>query len=278
MFEVNNIFHEESLSYGESGKELGERYDEIKNLQEICDYCRRNQEKLECDMDRLYDIIVEPEVNFCDWVYWNAGEADHDIQSIFLYMLQDFTDHGEEKDDSIDISLGARSECVHDEAGYREKRREFLKGLHKVQDFQHFMKSCFINSEFSDNIGHALNKIPDFELHTSEIVENLALLNDYGIKIYKKHKGNEKDAMKELASKALDCSGDPKHKDKLKFPFSYESEENGKKVTYMAEVVCSPHMKLIRRDSDLRIYFYWQDDRISNGEKVLIGRIGGHPY
>lgn len=37
-------------------------------------------------------------------------------------------------------------------------------------------------------------------------------------------------------------------------------------------------MKLIRPDSDLRIYFFWFDDEIEKEEKVLIGHIGGHPY
>ena len=195
------------------------------------------------------------------------------MKSVMLYMLQDFVDYEKEKDGKIDISLGANEECVYDEEGYKEKRREFLAKMHKVQDFRDFMKSCFINSEFSDDIGLALDKIPDFASHSKEIVNNLALLNDQAIEIYKRNNGNEKAAMKELASRALDCSGDPKHKNKLKFPFSYEIEENGEKVAYTAEITCSPHMKLIRRDSDLRIYFYWYDERIEKGKKVLIGRI-----
>lgn len=40
----------------------------------------------------------------------------------------------------------------------------------------------------------------------------------------------------------------------------------------------NPHTKLIRRDSDLRIYCYWKDERIADGSKVLIGRIGRHPW
>lgn len=123
-----------------------------------------------------------------------------------------------------------------------------------------------------------MRKIPDFGLHTEEIVNNLALLNDEAIAIYEKHKKNAKEAMKELASKAKDCSGDPKHKELLKFPFPYEVKEKGESCTYIVEISCSPHLKLIRKDSNLRIYFYWYDERIGDGEKVLIGRIGGHPY
>lgn len=32
------------------------------------------------------------------------------------------------------------------------------------------------------------------------------------------------------------------------------------------------------RDSNLRIYFFWFDEEIGKGEKVLVGHIGGHPY
>ena len=39
-----------------------------------------------------------------------------------------------------------------------------------------------------------------------------------------------------------------------------------------------PHFKLIRDDSDLRVYFWWQDDEVGDGKKVLIGRVGRHPW
>lgn len=58
---------------------------------------------------------------------------------------------------------------------------------------------------------------------------------------------------------------------------SDQSQDVEKELAYV-EIECSPHLKLIRKDSNLRIYFYWKDDRIGNGKKVLIGRIGRHPY
>lgn len=194
-----------------------------------------------------------------------------------MEMLQTFSDK-EESDREIPVSLGVRDGCVWDEPGYWAYRRKILEKLYKPQEFYDFMKTCFRNSEFSEEAESALREIKDFELHTSEIVYNLSLLNDEALDIYRKHQEDSASAMKELASKALDCSGDPKHKNQLKFPFTYEIEEDGEKCIKIAEIVCSPHMKLIRRDSDLRIYFYWRDVRIGNGEKVLIGKIGGHPY
>ena len=42
--------------------------------------------------------------------------------------------------------------------------------------------------------------------------------------------------------------------------------------------MCEPHLKLINKGFNLRIYFQWKDEEVGRGEKVLVGRIGGHPY
>lgn len=49
-------------------------------------------------------------------------------------------------------------------------------------------------------------------------------------------------------------------------------------VYHHKSVLCEPHLKLNRPDSDLRIYFQWKDEDVGKGEKVLVGRIGRHPY
>ena len=278
MFEIRNQFHEESLDYKDAEKILGNRYDEAVGLQNVTAYCAAIGEKIECDIDQMYETEVERNVFFCDWLYGNAGEADYDMRRMFLEIIQTFTDIGSPKDGIIDISLGEMEECICDETGYRNKRREYLAQLSNADSYYDFMKSCFLDSEFSEIIRDAMKKIPDFSSCTREITENLSLLNDQAIEIYQKHNNNAKEAMRELASKALACSGDPRHKNELKFPFSYQVNENGTVNTYVAEITCTSHMKLLRRDSDLRIYFYWFDKRIQNGEKVLIGLIGGHPY
>lgn len=73
-----------------------------------------------------------------------------------------------------------------------------------------------------------------------------------------------------VVAMGLWCSMDPKHRDSLWFSFTYEDLHT--------DIRCEPHMKLIREDSDLRIYFYWKDNKIAEGKKVLIGRIGRHPW
>lgn len=162
---------------------------------------------------------------------------------------------------------------------YIGKRRDFLSNIADVEEFGIFMKSCFLNSVFSDNIITAMKRIPRFRECTRQIVSNLALLNDHAIEIYERHNRNAAKAMRELTARAVECTGDPAHKAFLKFPFSYCETGNDDEQNYMVkEIECSPHMKLLRPDSNLRIYFYWFDDKVGDGEKVLIGRIGSHPY
>ena len=84
--------------------------------------------------------------------------------------------------------------------------------------------------------------------------------------------------MRILSSMLLECSGDPKHRESLFFPFTYYENLNGINTAQEKKILCEPHLKLIRRDSDLRIYFQWCDDQVGKGEKVLVGRIGRHPY
>lgn len=114
------------------------------------------------------------------------------------------------------------------------------------------MHSCFIDSYFADDILSEMKHIKDFAVHAKEITDNLA------------------EAVDILSSKLLECSMDPKHREALWFSFTYEDVHT--------DIKCEPHTKLIRRDSDLRIYCYWKDERIADGSKVLIGRIGRHPW
>ena len=278
MLRVNNLFHEDSLAYHRAGRYLGERQEDIEGLQDVLCCCTVNDEKIECDMDRLYGQEIEPEVFLADWLFGGAGQGDYELRRLLMEILQTFTDYQEEKDCKIDISAGELAGCVWNEAGYWASRRKILEKMYKTQEFYEFMKTCFVNTEFSDHVKSALREIKNFPQHIHEIVYNLSLLNDEAIEIYEKHQRNEKEAMHELAAKARECTGDPSHREQLKFPFTYYIEEHGEKRSCVAEISCEPHMKLIHRGSDLRIYFYWRDFRIGNGEKVLIGKIGGHPY
>ena len=168
-------------------------------------------------------------------------------------------------DKEIRIALGPYEDCVYTRRGYIDKRRSYLAKLGNVQEFSEFMGSCFRETVFSDDIKQ---KIPKFRKCTEAIVSNLSLLNDQALDIYKKHNGDANAAMRELTAKAVECSGDPGHKEFLKFPFSYsEKESDGREYVKVKKITCSPHMKLIRRDSNFVML-----ETKSRESKVLITR------
>ena len=146
------------------------------------------------------------------------------------------------------------------------------------QEYREFMDSCFRNSCFADNILSEMKYIEKFSSHTQEITDCLGLLNDEALKLYEEHRDNLKEAMAILTAKQIACSPDHAHRDSLIFPFTYYEEIEGEKCSVQKEIMCEPHLKLINKHSNLRIYFYWKDDQVGEGRKVLVGRIGRHPY
>ena len=281
MLIVDNRLCEDSFQYDSLTRDraLGQREDELFDLQEIWEYCRENAECLQCDVEKLYHTEVEPGISLEEWLFCEAGTGDKDVRDVLLYMLGEIREVDGAGDKEIRIALGPYEDCVYTRRGYIDKRRSYLAKLGNVQEFSEFMGSCFRETVFSDEIKQKMKKIPKFRKCTEAIVSNLSLLNDQALDIYKKHNGDANAAMRELTAKAVECSGDPGHKEFLKFPFSYsEKESDGREYVKVKKITCSPHMKLIRRDSNLRIYFFWFDEEIGKGEKVLVGHIGGHPY
>jgi hypothetical protein len=129
-----------------------------------------------------------------------------------------------------------------------------------------------MDSVFSTQIRAGLRKIPGFGNHVIEIVKNLSVLNDDAYDVFMNNKSNLSVAFSILSAKLRECTPDsPENAEYLIFNFLTDNGNN-------ELVECSPHTKLIRKDSNLRIYFYWCHKRVGGGKKVLIGKIGPHPY
>lgn len=172
---------------------------------------------------------------------------------------EDEINHG----DRIIISLGKHEDCVSDVNEYLFSRRTILSMIADPVLYCAFMPSCFPNSIFADDIVEPMREIKSFGEHAKEITENLIVLDEQAVKLYQQYKPNLDEALKHLSSLLRKCSLESrKHKDIIRFRFSYEETINGKNVPRDKEIVCSPHLKLIRPNSDLRIYFYWCDDDI----------------
>lgn len=276
MPSIKNKLIDKSFSYGFGGR-LENRLDEILDFEAVCEYCQEINENIYYSEEQWYEQDVEEGIKMVDWLYSGDGSDYNDIKALILRLSSNFCDDSIRSfDETINVSLGEMADCAYNWKSYADARRHILAEIDDPKLYCEFMQSCFLNCEFSVDIDKAIRQISRFSLYTSEITYNLSVLNDMALPIFLECGKNSKDAMAKLSTLTKECSGDPKHRKYLKFPFQYTSEDDDSEL--IKEIVCEPHLKLVRRDSDLRIYFYWYDKDINNGEKVLIGRIGSHPY
>lgn len=277
---VNNILKEESLDYSITGLALTERMNDIKALDEVSDFCMKQKEKIEYGVS-LYDVLVEPDMTLLDVLYSGRRAVSQDGLAMITELIDKkwkVKSSAEPYEKIIQCSLGKMEEAVCNMEEYKAARQKILKTLTSQKEYLEFMKSCFSNSVFAEGFEEEFMHIKDFKQCMEEITNCLQVLDNEAIGLYEEYKNNLQKAMEILTKKLCTCGPDPKHEKDLHFIFKYEMEENGEEVICRKDIVCSPHLKLIRDDSDLRIYFYWKDEDIYEGKKVLIGRIGRHPW
>jgi hypothetical protein len=245
----------------------------VLSLDGIYAYASDIGERLHFDDGKLYEQEIKESVTLAAWLWYEPRDgSDKEYKDMLEQVLtKPIGKEQIEFDASIDICLYPHEGCCSTAKQYVNRRRDILARIQNKNEFRGFMQSCFMNSVFSSQIATGLNTISDFSRHTEEIVANLAVLNDEAVSIYKENKTYLAVAYDILSSKLLECAPDtPENARHLQYEFIDEGN---------SEIVeCSPHLKLVRRDSNLRIYFYWCHDNVGGGKKVLIGRIGTHPY
>ena len=268
---INNKLLEESFSYKHNlqGSDLKEC---IISIDEIYLYVSKVEERLYFDIECIFMQEIKEGISLADWLWGSSYDGDKEVKDMLVQILT--KPMGKEYsifDDNIEICLYPDGSHVSTLEQYVAQRRGILSKIADKGEFCSFMPSCFADSVFSVQIKNGLNQISDFSVHTEEIVKNLSVLNDEALDIYRENRSNLRVAYKILTSKLLECSPDPENVKHLRFEFINDMGD-------IEIVECSPHTKLVREDSNLRIYFYWCHDNIGSGNKVLIGRIGTHPY
>lgn len=281
---IKNSFVQESFVWnGCSGDDFR---DIAKRLNEVVAYLHGLDEPIYGQND-LYsqEILLDTPI----YSFYERDEKDplNDAKQMVLLSLQGMfpEEEGEAFDDEIGLQFytienpqeGPARQSA-DLAQHLAQRRDILAGCVTSQEFSSFMKTCFPDIVFSDGIERGLRSIPDFsklDVRTA-IAHDLGVLNDEALDLYREYYPDTGKMCQALGAKVLACSIDtPEHNKYLYFSFSYmDNAEN----IQIKSVLCSPHTKLLRRDSNLRIYFAWQDTDIGDSEKILVGRIGGHPY
>ena len=276
---VNNVLVEESFRYTEEKESFLERSEEIGDFTDIVAYCEQINEVIQYD-ESVWEIEVQKGITFADWLFNPDIEANPDDRARIMDYINSSqcVQANEENDETISVALGGFEDAVSNRAEYIKKRRKILAGIGNVREYEAFMHSCFLNSCFADGILTEMKYISDFSVNAQEITDNLSVLNDEAVELYYQYHENLKMAIDILGTKLRACSPDAHHKKELLIPFVYDETIDGETVSRVKKVACSPHLKLIRGDSDLRIYFYWCDSQIGDGKKVLVGSIGRHGY
>ena len=281
---IKNSFVQESFVW--NGHSNNDFRNAAKHLNEVVAYLHNLDEPV-YGQDDLYsqEILQGTPI----YSFYERDEKDplNDEKQMVILSLQGM--FHEEENEIFDDEIGLQFYTVENPvegparqaAGrgqYLAQRRKILAGCITCQEFSSFMKTCFPGIIFAEDIEKGIRGIPDFKQKSvrEEIVRNLSVLNDEALDLYREYYPDTGKMCQALGAKVLACSIDtPEHNKHLFFSFSYiDNAEN----IQIKSVPCSPHTKLKRKDSNLRIYFAWKDAEVGAGEKVLVGHIGGHPY
>ena len=276
--QVTNELVKESFDCKISKREITDRVDDLLDLETILKYCKSINERVYYEEDFL-NIEIANGITIRDVLEFTQMDIFYGPKrEQYLFLQEMISKNCKRKEQECDnenviyCSCGKYQSSASNLQEYAFARQGYLEKIKKHEEYNDFMRTCFPNTIFSNDCEKELGKIQHFSKHVKEITKMLSVLDENAIEIYKKWQPDTSSAMAEIQALAgRECSNDPKHKETLIFEF--ECDDKGIK-----SIECQPHLKLIRRDSDLRIYFYWRDSKVGNGEKVLVGRIGRHTW
>ncbi len=233
-----------------------------------------------CYPDSIFEQEILPGVRVMDLYSKNEDDPLYSEKELLMRTIGTMRqDSGTAADSTLYLLFYAIPVRPRDYAltakEYLALRRHLLCEIQNPVNFSAFMPTCFPDIVFSVDIETGLRGIKRFqqkEIRTA-IVHDLSVLNDTALDIYRRCHPNIELAYQALRGQLLDCSPDKaSHNKDLTFFFPH-SDGRG-----VRPALCSPHTKLLRRDSDLRIYFSWENSAIGDDSKILVGHIGKHPY
>jgi hypothetical protein len=153
----------------------------------------------------------------------------------------------------------------------------YQKSAYCLLDFPELFawkRKCFPELLFSeDSFG---NNHKGFETNLyKQTVDSLLALNNQTNELIRLDINKRINTLQTSLSN-IECSGKGRNEDKdFKKKVYTIKEVNGEKIRIECEIICTPHFKLIRRDSDFRIYFSWGNDKIQS-QKFIIVKVGSH--
>ena len=259
-----------SFDYRNTGYDIDDMHDKLYDLIEVISYCSDINEPMQFDMDLWNCIVDNKGKTMANWIYEDSHRTPEDLKRFYL----EFFSKSSKREDGggiIQCGLGRYGNVATTVEEYLDKRRSFLDSLNDKEEYYKLLRTCFANLMFSLECEDGFRRIGKFGEVKKEIVSVLVALDSKANKLYKECKNDGSEAEKRLTSMiGRTCSPDPRNKEKLEFSFAKGSD--------VVKVCCHIHMKLLRDDSNCRIYFWWNDENVERKGKTLIGWIDGHPY
>ena len=182
--QISNMLKSESFYFTDAKPNMLVRSDEIRSLADIEEYCKMIHESIDYE-DDIWDVEVEEKVYLADWAFGKTGQGNFEDRRFLMELISKRRMSVKEETQQISISLGTYKDCVCEVESYVKERRKILKTIYNPSEFAKFMPSCFINSIFADDILCEMRNIKDFAIHTEEITNNLSVLNDEAVCLYK---------------------------------------------------------------------------------------------
>lgn len=278
---INNLFVSASLT-NEHGYNLGERYDDIIELRKLADYSSRvDAEPIWYDED-FWRTDLGNGQTLSDQLYSPCADCiEKQAREMMLRLINErMAEAGADLNVSehIDVSLGTWPRAAGTLAEYLTGRRVLLSRSLDVGAYEKLLPSCFPNLIFAEKFLHRY-KSKEFSSYRGEIIECLSVLNDDTMERLQDGRYSKQKIIHAIEAATHRPVGmDPNHRSDLMFSFALYDSSNMRPTGEMIEVCCEPHLKLLQDNSDLRIYFNLDSRRIGCKDKILIGRIGGHPY
>ncbi|MCR4759246.1 MAG: hypothetical protein K5705_03040 [Oscillospiraceae bacterium] len=150
-----------------------------------------------------------------------------------------------------------------------QKSAVYLEDFGELFDWTH---KCFPILLFTSDSFGSNQKPFGRDSGNSELIQQtihcLSILNNHYNELQKNSESERIAYLGPLLSPGITCSGKGNN----------ESIKCNKEIRYHDEIFtvsCSPHFKLIRRDSNYRIYFSWGTPKIKDHEFIVV-KIGGH--
>jgi hypothetical protein len=140
-----------------------------------------------------------------------------------------------------------------------------------------FPKLLFTEDSFGSNhkaFGNCPKTIFD-KLYTQTVC-CLLLLNNMEMDLIKLNINERIKTIQVKMPDGTECTGKGSKEDKgfKKHVFS-KSEKNGEEALIECDISCATHFKLIQLNSDYRIYFSWENEKI-HPTSFIIAKVGGH--